>query len=67
MKSRYAKLKMDIFAHREDPESWIEINSSFNGKIVAEDKEYVIISNNNVEIRVKKSDIIEISEDEVKK
>lgn len=67
MKPRYAKLKMDIYAIRRDPESWIEINSSFNGKIVAEDKEYVILSNNNVEVRVKKSDIIEIDEDSVKK
>lgn len=67
MKNRYAKLKADIYAHRGDPESWIEINSSFKGKIVAEDKEYVILSNNSVEIRVKKTDIIEIDEDEVKR
>ena len=61
-KPRYAKLNMDIFARRQDPDSWVEINSSFKGQIVAEDKEYVIISNNGVEVRMKKSDVTEISE-----
>lgn len=61
-KTRYAKLKMDIFARRQDPDSWVEINSSFKGQIVAEDKEYVILSNNGVEVRMKKSDVTEITE-----
>lgn len=61
-KPRYAKLKMDIFARRQDPDSWIEINSSFKGQIVAEDLEYVIISNNGVEVRMKKSHVTEITE-----
>ena len=30
-KPRYAKLNMDIFARRQDPDSWVEINSSFRG------------------------------------
>ena len=61
-KPRYAKLNRDIFARRGDPDSWVEISSSFTGQIVAEDKEYVIISNNGVEVRMKKSDVTEISE-----
>jgi hypothetical protein len=60
MKPRYAKLNMDIFAHRQDTASWVEINSSFTGQIVAEDNEYVVLSNNGVEVRVKKSDVTEI-------
>ena len=59
-KPRYAQLKMDIFAQRQDPGSWIEIDSSFKGQIVEEDKEYVILSNNGVEVRVKKSHVTEI-------
>lgn len=59
-KPRYAQLKMDIFAKRQDPGSWVEIDSSFKGQIVEEDNEYVILSNNGVDVRVKKSDITEI-------
>lgn len=58
-KPRYAKLRWDI-AGRQDPDSCVEINSSFKGQIIAEDKEYVILSNNGVDVRVKKSDVIEI-------
>jgi hypothetical protein len=62
-KPRHAKLNMDIYAQRRDPESWIEINSQFTGKIVAEDKEYVILSNSGVEVRVKKSHVTEVEVD----
>lgn len=51
---------MDVFAQRGDPDSWVQINSSFTGQIVSEDNEYVILSNNGVEVRVKKSDVTEI-------
>ncbi len=60
IKPRYAKLNMDIFARRQDPDSCVEIHSSFKGQIVAEDKEYVILSNSGVEVRIKKSDVTEI-------
>ncbi len=59
-KPRYAKLNRDIFAKRQDPDSWVEIDSSFKGQIIAEDEEYVILSNNGVEVRVKKYDVTEI-------
>lgn len=51
---------MGIFARRQDPDSCVEINSSFTGQIIGEDKEYVTISNNGVEVRVRKSDMTEI-------
>ncbi len=60
MKPRYAKLNMDIFAQRADPDSWVEISSSFKGQITEEDNEYVVLSNNGVNVRVKKSDVTEI-------
>lgn len=60
MKPRYAKLNIDIFARRRDPDSWVEINSSFKGQNIAEDKEYVILSNNGVDVRIKRFDVTEI-------
>ena len=49
---------MDIFARRQDPDSWVEISPLFKGQIVAEDREYVVLSNNGVEVLVEKSDVM---------
>ena len=60
MQTRYAKLNSGMFVKRGDPDSWIEIDSSFKGQIIAEDKEYVVLSDGNVRVRVKKYDVTEV-------